>query len=88
MISEHRNKAIENIQEITNKVISDFASLPRRLQLSFTHSVLKMFFNFVFFVLSGPKREWFNRYIALGSRSVGCLAHGYRPNYFSIKKLN
>ena len=31
MISVHRNKVKENMQEITNKVISDFASQPRRL---------------------------------------------------------
>ena len=39
MISVHRNKVKENMQEITNKVINDFSSQPRRLQLLFTHDV-------------------------------------------------
>ena len=39
MISVHRNKVKENMQEITNKVINDFSSQPRRIQLLFTHDV-------------------------------------------------
>ena len=36
-ISVHRIKVKENMREITNKVINNFASQARRIQLLFTH---------------------------------------------------
>ena len=39
MISVRRNYVKENMQEITNKVINDFTSQPRQLQLLFTHDL-------------------------------------------------
>ena len=49
MISVHRNKVQENMQEIANKIIIDCDSQPRRLQLLFTHDVKELLFDIGYF---------------------------------------
>ena len=62
------------MQEITRKVINDFASQPRQLQYQCLLTTFKSCFLTLGSFTRAHEQEWFNWYIARGSRGVGSLA--------------